>query len=234
MFRDAIDYPRNSDSAVTTVLIGGVLTLLSVLVVPTFFVLGYVVRALRSVLGGSEEPPVFDDWGDLFVDGLKAFAIGLVYSLIPVGSALAALLVVGTATFAVGGDSPRTGIVVVLAAVGVALLLTLVSLALVYVLPAAVVAWVRTDRLGAAFAPDELRPLAFSRTYATGWLVAVAIGLLANVVGGVVSATGVGGLLVPFLLFYAQVAGVYAIGTAVREIPRVADGPDAPAGRPAA
>ncbi|MDS0283190.1 hypothetical protein [Haloarcula onubensis] len=38
------------------VAIGGVLLFLSFLFVPTFFVLGYVVRSLRYVLDGIEEP----------------------------------------------------------------------------------------------------------------------------------------------------------------------------------
>ena len=178
MFQEAINYPRNSDSVVKTVAIGGVLLVLSFLVVPTFLVFGYIVRSLRSVLGGDENPPVFDDWGDLLVDGVKAFAIGFVYSLVPTAIAVAALVASG-ATLGLGGNG--SGLAVGLIAIVAALAVTVVSLLLAYVVPAALVAWVRTDRLGAAFSPRELRVLAFSRTYATGWAVALGIGLLASV-----------------------------------------------------
>jgi len=233
MFQEALNYPRNSDSAVKNVVIGGALLFLSFLLVPTFFVLGYVVRSLRHVLDGIEEPPEFDEWGELFMDGLKAFAIGLAYSLVPTVIAIVAVVTSG-ATLGLTGPGRSGGLVVGLIALGALALLTVVSLLLVYVLPAAIVAWVRTDSLGAAFSPAELRVLAFSKTYATGWVVAVGISLLAAVISGALGAVLVGGLLAPFITFYANVAGAHAIGSAVREMPAVEEGPDAPATQPAA
>ena len=233
MFEDALNYPRNSDSAVKTVAIGGLLLLVSFLVVPTFLVFGYVVRALRATLDGVEEPPVFDDWGELLVDGLKAFAIGFAYSLVPTVLVVVALLASGVTLGLTGpgqGGNIAAGLIAVVAVFAVAI----VSLLLAYVLPAAVVAWVRTDSLAAAFSPAELRTLAFSKSYATGWAVAFGISLLAGVVSGVLSSVLVGGLLVPFVTFYANVAGTYAIGTAVRRMPAVEDSPDTPASQPAA
>ncbi len=233
MFQEALNYPRNSDSAVKNVAIGGILLVLSVFFVPTFFVLGYVVRTLRNVMNGIEEPPEFDEWGDLFIDGLKAFAIGLAYSLVPAAIAIVAVVTSG-ATLGLTGPGRSGGLVVGLVALGALALLTVVSLLLVYVLPAAIVTWVRTDNLGAAFSPAELRVLAFSKTYATGWLVAVGISLLAGVVSGALGAVLVGGLLAPFITFYANVAGAHAIGSAVREMPAVEDGSETPASQPAA
>ncbi|WP_276250492.1 DUF4013 domain-containing protein [Haloarcula rara] len=232
MFQEALNYPRNSDSAVKNVAIGGLLLLLSFLVVPAFFVLGYVVRTLRTVLHGIEEPPAFDEWGDLFVDGLKAFAIGLAYSLVPAVIAIVAVVTSG-ATLGLTGPGRSGGLVVGLIALGALALLTVVSLALAYVLPAAVVAWVRTDNLGAAFSPGELRVYVFSKTYATGWVVAVGISLLASIVSGALGAVFVGALLAPFITFYANVAGAHAIGTAVREMPAVEDGSEMPVSQPA-
>lgn len=233
MFQDALNYPRESDSAVKTIVIGGLLLFFSFLVVPTFFVIGYVVRTLRGVLNGETEPPVFDDWGDLGMDGLKVFVIGFVYSLVPTAIAVAALFASGV-TVGLGGNGSGSGLAVGFIVVVAALAVAIVSLAMAYVLPAAVVAFVRTDSIAAAFSPGELRAMAFSRTYATGWLVAVAISLLSGVVIGVLNAVLIGALLAPFLTFYANVAGTYAIGTAVNEMPSVDDGDELPAGRPAA
>lgn len=230
MFKEAIEYPRNSDGALKTVAIGGVLLFVSFLVIPTVLVFGYIVRVLRDVMNGATEPPAFDEWGDLFVDGIKAFAVALAYSLVPaalfVGVALA-----GGVGLGVGGDA---GAMVALAVLVGGLVAALVSLALLYVLPAALVAFVRADSLSAAFAPAELRPLAFSRTYATGWLVAVGISLLSGVVIGVLNALVVGAILAPFVTFYANVAGAYAIASAVRDAPAVDTEVDGVAGQPAA
>jgi len=233
MFQEALNYPRNSDSAVKNVAIGGILLFLSFLFVPALVAFGYVVRSLRGVMNGVEEPPEFDDWGDLLTDGAKAFAIGLVYSLVPAGIAAVAVVASG-ATLGVTGPGQGAGLAVGLIALVAAVLVFVVSLLAAYIIPAAVVAWVRTDSLGAAFSPGELRVLAFSKTYATGWLVAVGIGLLAGIVSGALGAVLVGGLLAPFISFYGNVAGAHAIGSAVREMPAVEDGSERPVSQPAA
>ncbi|MBX0323459.1 DUF4013 domain-containing protein [Halomicroarcula sp. F13] len=233
MFQEALNYPRNSDSAVKNVVVGGLLLVFSFLLVPTFLVFGYLARTLRHVIDGVEEPPAFDDWGPMLVDGLKVFAIGFVYALVPTVIAIAALFATGV-TAGIGGDSSGAGLAIGLIAVVTALLVTVVSLLVAYVIPAAVVAWVRTDSLGAAFSPAELRPTVFSRTYATGWLVAFGISLLSGIVIGLLNVVVVGAILAPFVTFYANVAGVHAIGSAVREMPAVDEGPDAPASQPAA
>lgn len=233
MFQEALNYPRNSDSAVKNVAIGGLLLFLSFLFVPALAAFGYVVRSLRQVLDGVEEPPAFDDWGELLVDGAKAFLIGLVYSLVPTAIAVVAVLVSGV-TLGIGGNGAGSGLVVGVIALVAALLVFVVSLAAAYIIPAAIVAWVRTGSLGAAFSPGELRVLAFSKAYATGWAVAVGIGLLAGIISGALGAVFIGALLTPFIAFYGNVAGAHAIGSAVREMPAVEDGPDAPASQPAA
>jgi len=42
-------------------------------------VYGHYVRELRSVIAGGDEPPEFEDWGDLLADGVKLFVVTLVY-----------------------------------------------------------------------------------------------------------------------------------------------------------
>lgn len=233
MFQEALTYPRDSDSAMKTIAIGGALLFLSFLVVPTVFVLGYIVRTLRAVLDGETEPPVFDNWRDLGIDGLKAFAVALGYSLVPT-AIITAVVFVSVITFGPGGETLFSGVIVGLVFAAIALVTVALSLGAAYALPAALVAFARTDSVGAAFTPSELRPLLFSRTYATGWLVAFGISLLAGVVVGVLNATVIGAVLAPFVLFYAYVAGTYAVGGAVREMPAAESGGSAPDARPAA
>lgn len=233
MFQEAINYPRNSDSAIKNIAIGGLLLFFSFLFVPVLAVLGYVLRALRMVMDGQEELPEWDNWGEMIVDGLKVFAIAFLYSLVPVIIAFVGLAASG-ALGAIAGDSAGIGAAVGLIAFVAFLAIFLVSLALAYVLPAAVVAFAREDRIGAAFSPDELRPLLFSRTYATGWLVAFGIGLLSGIVIGLLNAIVIGVILAPFVSFYANLAGIHAIGEAIREMPQIDEGSDSTLGQPAA
>ncbi|MFC6862881.1 DUF4013 domain-containing protein [Halomicroarcula sp. GCM10025817] len=232
MFQEALNYPRNGDSAIKNIAIGGLLLLFSFLLVPTFLVMGYIVRALRMVMDGEEEPPEFDEWGELLTDGLKVFVIGFVYALVPAIIAFVAVIASG-ASIGLGGDSAAGGLAAGLIFLVASLVLFVVSLALAYVLPAAVVSFAREDSIGAAFSYGDLRPMLFSRTYATGWLVAFGIAILSGVIIGVLNAVVIGVILAPFVSFYANLAGTHAIGEAVREMPAMEEGPDSTAGQAA-
>ncbi len=225
MFEDALRFPWNGEKKIETQAIGGVLTLLGVFFVPILFVYGYLIRVIRQTASGTvDEPPVFTDWKELLVDGFVGFAISLVYTLIP-GLVITVGAVVVFGSFGVVGsaaaDSGGGGL---LAAGGLllALVIGLVSVVLfvaaVYVVPAAVAAFARTGEFGAAFSPSILRPMLTDRRYASAWVVAVAIAILAQIAGGAASATGVGAILVPFLTFYGNVAGAYAIGVGISEL----------------
>lgn len=241
MFEDALRFPWRGEKKVETLLIGGVLTLLGVLFVPLLFVYGYLVGVIRLSLDDDiEAPPAFGEWQKLLVDGLVGFVISLVYLAVPalvvtfgVVVFFVPVTVVGSgAADAGGGGALAAG--GLLLAVAVFVLSGVLILAAVYLVPAAVTAYARTGRFGAAFSPAALRPMVTGRRYATGWVVAVAVALLAQIAGSVVSVTGIGAILVPFLTFYGNVAGAYAIGTAVREMPAVEDTPEATASQPAA
>jgi hypothetical protein len=68
-------------------LIGVLLSIGSMLLFPFSLVLalplcGYGLRLMRRVIQGSEPSlPEWDNWGDLFTDGLKAWVVGFVYTL---------------------------------------------------------------------------------------------------------------------------------------------------------
>lgn len=212
MISESITYVRNSENWVRTVLIGGLLSLLTVFVVPAFMLTGYALRVLRATMRGDDQPPAFDDWGDLTVDGLKGFVIAAVYALIPavVGIGIAAVAGIGVG---LGGDSGLVaGAGLLVAMVG--LLLTLVlGLVAFYVIPAALANYAEEGRIGAGFDFGELRPVLTSGTYATGWLMAAAVVFAAAVVSAVLNVIPFLGLLVgAFLGFYAAVAAYYIIG----------------------
>ena len=220
MLNESVNYLRNSDDWLTTVIIGGVLGLLSVFVVPTFLVLGYVMRVLRRTMRDDEEPPVFDDWGDLLVDGLKAFVVAFVYALVP-GLVALAFGVVGFFGV-VGGAGADSGGLAALGSVTilVGLLFAFVlGLVAAYVTPAALANYAEKDRIGAGFAVGDLRPVLTSGQYATAWLTAVAVLVGAGILAGVVGAIPFLGVLLgpvagALLGFYATVAAYYIVGRA--------------------
>lgn len=210
MISEAIGYLKGSDDAVTTVILGGIMTLFAFLLVPLFAVMGYAVRVLDRTARGDDEPPVFDDWGGLIVDGAKASAIAFVYALVPTG-VLLAFLVSGGLLGASGSDLLGTigGIGIF---VGFVVWLAL-SLAVAYAVPAALANFAETRRLGAGFDWATMRRALADKAYATGWLTAFAIIVVGGLVGGLLNAVPVIGFIASaFVGFYTAVAAYYVIG----------------------
>ncbi|MEM4526005.1 MAG: DUF4013 domain-containing protein [Methanothermobacter sp.] len=86
---DAVKYPVSDWKKL---IILGVFFLLSFLLIPIFFALGYVFRALKATIAGFDELPEFDEWGEMFIDGLKVFVVTLAYMIIP-------LIIMGVGVF---------------------------------------------------------------------------------------------------------------------------------------
>lgn len=75
---DSIKYPSSSWGKV---LILGIITIASILIVPLFLLLGYMFRIIKATLAGIDELPEFDEIGEMFVDGLKVFVVGFIYAI---------------------------------------------------------------------------------------------------------------------------------------------------------
>lgn len=230
-FEDAINYPRSGDEPLPTLLIGGILSLLGFLVIPAVLVLGYLMRVLGATIAEDPEPPRFEDWGELLVDGVKAFVIGFVYLLIPVivfgasvgGIALDAILTGDVGPGAVAGS---------LAGFFLSFLLTLLAW---YVVPAALANAADKGRLSAGFAFGEIRPIIFNGGYATAWVLAIAL----FIAGGIV--VGVLGIIPPlgfvaggFVFFYLDMVAFYLYGRAYANVGASEPAPEPTAGQPAA
>jgi len=61
--------------------IGDIMILFSFLIVPIFFLQGYLIEIIRNVMGGEEHPlPEWNNWGVRFKDGLNLTIAGLIYT----------------------------------------------------------------------------------------------------------------------------------------------------------
>lgn len=236
MLNEAIEYPVAGDDWLPTVLVGGGLWLATAIVgvvaaavvafafafaflivtvpvglvflalglVPYVLLVGYSVSVSRSVADGRERPPGFDDWGQYARDGLYAFAISLVYGLPLVVLGVLATLGFGVA---VTLDGDFAGLLVGLLGIPLALVSLILGLAYAYLLPAALVNFARTDRVGAAWDVDEVRAIVLTDDYAVAWGLGAIIWILGNAVGDALAF-----LLVGFAAyFYAQVAVTYLV-----------------------
>lgn len=160
MLLEALRYPFAGERRIDAVLVGGGLHLAAVFLpaVPFVPVAGYLVRVLRHVAtdesSGSrraldEGPPDWRPVSPLFVEGLTAVGIAVIYLLVPIA------LLVGTLELANGGgvDPTATGGGILFYAGST--LVVAAALAAIYPLPAALVAYA-TDGLRAAFTPSRL------------------------------------------------------------------------------
>lgn len=206
MIEASLNYLRNGDDALVTTLIGGVLLLASPLLIPAVAVLGYVVRVLRRTADGDDEPPAFDAWGSLLVDGAKAFAVTFAYALFPLAVLVAAAAVGVGSAVAGSGDGG-------LAALSVAFVALAASLAGLYLTPAAIAAVADSGRVRDGFAARALWTVVAGRAYARGWLAAAAVVLAGALVIELFSLVPILGTVAGFVVqFYALVAAAAIIG----------------------
>jgi hypothetical protein len=210
MLEDGFSYPLRDDW-IGRIVIGGVLGFLSVLVVPAFLIVGYLVRVLEGTIGGDEVPPEFTDWGDLLMKGVIGTIIGIAYTVIPVVAYGVVIAVVAGTGGAVGGDAGA-----LIGAVGVLLALAFIPVLFLvyYAVPAALSAYAARGELGAAFDPDLLKPALFSTEYLVAVLMPIVVAIVTWIATVVLAVTVVGLLLVPFVQFYGQVAVFRMFGTA--------------------
>ena len=219
MLSAAINYPRESDHVLKTVLIGGVLSLLSVLIIPAFILGGYGIRVLRHTTLGDDELPQFDDWGKLVVDGFKGFAIAIGYLLAPI-------VLFGLSIVALSGTLQTVGVAVS----------AIAYLAAIYSLPAATTVFAREERVGAAFTTNNLRPILTSRRYVGGWLRALVVSFAAGFIMGVIALVPIlGAIAGVFIGFYMNLVISHLFGHAVADAERLAvPHEEQPATRPVA
>lgn len=205
-----------------TIAIGGVLGLLSFLIIPTFLLLGYGARVLRAAAADpeTETTPEFDEWGELAVDGLKLFVVGLAYLLVPmiIFGFTAGGLVVAILT----GSQSLTA-AAIFGALGGFVVAGLLTLLVYYFLPAALTFVAMSGSIADGFDVGRIRALVTTREYAVRWLVALGVLFIVGAITSVLGATGIGGLLVPFVSFYGMVSAYYLYGGAVGVVEPAAD-----------
>lgn len=169
--RPPYDYARalrfvfDDPAWVPKILIGALFTLLSVFFVGSIWVSGYTVGIIRRTVGGERRPlPEWNNWGELFQDGLRATVVWLAYTLpLMLLAALMALALGGAATILSSSlDTPtdlQTSLFLMVLTGTV--FFSLVGLAILLYLPAAFLRFVILDRVSAAF--DFRENVAFIR-----------------------------------------------------------------------
>ncbi|WP_407420842.1 DUF4013 domain-containing protein [Methanobrevibacter sp.] len=84
LYKDSFEF---ASKKITILLILGVLSLFSILIIPLIFVYGYGYRVIKmstqSMINGEDEPPEFGEFKKMFIDGLRYIVVYLAYLIIP-------------------------------------------------------------------------------------------------------------------------------------------------------
>lgn len=142
---------------------------LQVIPIVNLLALGYQLNCARTAMSKDFKLPEWEDWGKLFVKGLLAMVITVIY-LLP---ALIVLIAsVGMAFFTALGARGSNIIAIAMGSIGIgALLGFLLMLLAAYVLPAAILSYVRDDNVGSAFKFKAVSKRAFKVDYLVVWIV---------------------------------------------------------------
>lgn len=193
MIGDAINYPTQHDDWLEIILIGGALGIASIIpfigLIGSLLLAGYYVRVLRSAAKDEKTPPVFDEWAELLVDGLKYVGIALTYVLIP--------SIIATLLLSILGLDSLVGLLI-------AFLIVLVAM---YLLPAALTNFALTDSVDNAFDLGTVTDAAFTGEYFIAIVLTVLIGSVLGSIGSLFMIVLVGFAVV----FYVNIVVHYIV-----------------------
>ena len=210
---------------VPKLLVGTLFALLTPFVIGTIFIAGYaVVVAQHTMRQASPLLPEWDDLPGIFMEGLKGLAISLIHKL-PVFllSMLMILAVVGGALMQQEGLAQEGGGLLeglfhygLPAILFGCFIILVLSLAVLFYVPAAFVRFTQTDRLSAAF--DVMDNVAFIREQGSKYLT----GILAIVLAGFISQLGI--IVFCIGVFPAMFWSACVMGYVIGELARLGGG----------
>ena len=212
---DAVRYPSQDWKKVVTF---GVFFLLSYVIIGILFVPGYMLRALKATLAGSDELPEFGDWGEMVVDSLKLIIVSIVYSIIP--AIVIFIGILGSAASIQNLGSLMSPMAAFGLIGGVVLIGIILEIIFSLVLTMAIANMALYDsELGAAFRFSEILDLIKSIgwvDYIIWFVVMIIIGIVIGIIASILNVLIIGILLTPLIVLpYAYLIYSRALGLLV-------------------
>ena len=173
---------------------------ISIIPIVNFMFSGYLLNVAKSAMKKDMDLPKWENWGTLFVEGLLAFVIGIIYML-PVVVILGGLLLVGGLSVPGLITGGMLGMAGVMAGLGIYLaVLVIIALVLGFLSTVALLTYAETRDFSSAFAFRDIIKKAFTGTYIVGFIITmVIVGVIAFIIG-----------LIPFI---GQFLSTFIVGT---------------------
>jgi hypothetical protein len=204
----AFSYVFDDADWIKKILLG---SLIGIIPIVNFALLGYAVQVARNVAANSERPlPEWDNFGQFFVSGFKYFIITIVFSIPGMLMSCVANILTAVGDSDVSSEAAASVAIVSLGFSCVSLILSLVGSLLS--MPS-IIKFAQTDDLGAALNFGEV--FAFLRAnigpVVVLWLLSILAGLIGSL-GIVLCCIGVF-----FTLAYGQLLFAHVLGQTMRE-----------------
>lgn len=173
---------------------------ISIIPIVNFMFSGYLLNVAKSAMKKDMDLPKWENWGTLFVEGLLAFVIGIIYML-PVVVILGGLLLVGGLSVPGLIAGGMLGMAGVMAGLGMYIVvLVIIALVLGFLSTVALLTYAETRDFSSAFAFRDIIKKAFTGTYIVGFIITmVIVGVIAFIIG-----------LIPFI---GQFLSTFIVGT---------------------
>jgi hypothetical protein len=204
----AFTFPFDDEDWVKKLIIGAVLLIIPIV---NFITMGYMIRTLRNVAEGRAKPlPEWDQWSDDFMKGLFVAVAGFIYALPLI---LVNIITAILSAIAASADAEAVQGVVALCTTVLSCLSWLWSLAVIIVIPAAVVKYAAEGVFGSFFKFSEI--LQWIRDNLKNYIIALLVIIVAHILAGFgIIACGIGIL---FTMFWATVIMGNIIGQLVAQ-----------------
>lgn len=150
---------------------------------------GYILKAAKNTLNKKNELPEWEDWGNLFITGLTAAIIGLIYAL---PGLIVIFAAVGSIVFGmIMGPAGALDVASIIASGGVLFVIALIWIIVAaFIAPMAVIRYVDKGEFSAAFAFGEIIKKIFTGEYVGAWLIMIIYGLIVTAVLSMVPIAG--------------------------------------------
>ncbi len=210
----ALTFITEDDDWIKKIVIGGVFALFSVLFIPIFFLIGYQIAIIRKVMNGEEHPlPEWDDWGQIFMDGLVLWIAQFVYALPVVLLSLCSMFIWLPAASDSSGDfgAAFSG-AAIFGLVVLSCLVFLFAIALAFIVPALYIQYARSGEFGPLFQIREV--VAIARENFVDILIVIVVSIAAGFVLGLVTWIPVCGwfILAPLGTVWIMAASAHLYG----------------------
>jgi hypothetical protein len=150
---EEVKFPTKDTEWIIKVLIGGIIALIPIV---NFLAFGYYLKVMKGAIEGNPAMPKWEDWGGLFINGLKVFIIELVYMIIPL--LVIGISVGGAVLTALSGGAMEQDLFMgaMATAIGGALIGILLVILFGLLVPMAVAMFAKEGSIGAAFRVGEV------------------------------------------------------------------------------